>query len=155
LINCREWYWSRNLQQAVAEFDVARPIDAVFDFLSNIEKIGWCIDGVKEVKVVDKLHSNWKIEVRAGFISQSVRLAVVFKELQRPTRLVFAGDGTNVDLTGTLTLLSLGDRTRVSFKALINAKGPLGPLIDLVMGHTAENLTKQTVERIKKAIESL
>lgn len=142
------------MQEAVASFRVNRPIDAVFDFLSDINKIGWCIDGVKEVKVEDSTHSQWKVEVRAGFISQSVKLAVVLTKVERPTRLEFTGSSTQVDLTGTLTLSSDAEGTQVSFKAIINAKGPIGPLIDLVMGHTAEKLTNNTVEKIRSSLEA-
>lgn len=142
------------MQEAAAEFRVSRPVESVFDFLSNIEKIGWCIDGVKEVIVEDSRHSSWKVEVRAGFISQSVRLSVELTEVTRPTRLAFVGSGTNVDLSGTLTLRPIGPGTEVSFRAVINAKGPIGPLIDLVMGHTAEKLTKNTVEKIRSTIEA-
>jgi len=126
----------------------------VFDFVSDIGKIGWCIDGVKEVKVQDDKHSQWKIEVRAGFISQSVKLAVVLTEVTRPTRMLFSGTGTQVDMTGTLTLQPDNEGTQVSFRAVINAKGPIGPLIDLVMGHTAEKLTNNTVEKIRQTLEA-
>lgn len=141
------------MQEAIANFTINRSIDVVFDFLTDLERMGWCIAGVKEVRVLDKIHSEWKVEVRAGIISQSVRLEVTLSDVRSQNHIAFAGKGRNVDLSGTLELSPLNGQTMVSFRAIIIAKGPLGPLIDLVMGHTAANLTKQSVEKIKSAVE--
>jgi len=141
------------MQEARAVFQVDTPVRRVFEFLSNLERIGKCIAGVKEVTLIGPQSSRWKIEVRAGVIAQVVTLDVQILEIKAPNRIQFVGKGRNVDLVGALDIREIGaNSTEVSFNATVYSKGSLAPIIEIVMGHTAENLTRQSVERIKLAL---
>ncbi len=53
------------------QFELAVPIERMYSALSDIDDIGWCVAGVKQVKVLSPDDSVWKIEARAGFMART------------------------------------------------------------------------------------
>ena len=143
------------MQEACQTFRIKAPTKDVFDFLQDIEKAGRCIAGVKEIKVVSPTDSEWKTTITAGIISRTMDLKVHFDQI-KPELISFTGEGRNIKFTGSLGLKPISvNETEAVFKVVINASGPLAQLIDLMMGHIAERLAKESVENIKKVLEPL
>jgi carbon monoxide dehydrogenase subunit G len=74
-------------------FEIATPIENMYREINNIDKIGWCIAGVKDVKVLNDTESMWKIEVRAGFMARTFNLRGKITERRAPSYLGFYEQG--------------------------------------------------------------
>ncbi|MFQ5762090.1 MAG: CoxG family protein [Candidatus Bathyarchaeia archaeon] len=142
------------MQESSRTFRIAAPIEKVFNFVKDVEQVGWCIAGVKEVKAISPTQSEWKVTVTAGIISQTITFKVVLNELKETSFMSFSGEGRNLKFSGSLELTAAGPtETDATFKAVVEATGAFARLIDLIMGNTADKLAEETVQKIKARLE--
>lgn len=126
----------------------------VYALISDLPAIGRCLAGVKAVRVLTDEDSEWKVEVRAGVVAQTVTLRARITERKPPQALAFAATGMNLELTGRAELAPLGPgQTEVHVRAAVEPRGPLAPLIDLIMKRTQERLIAESVENLKRDLE--
>ena len=136
--------------EITASFDVDRQISEVFEKLNDLEKVGMCISGVKEVKAIGDVESTWKVEIKVGIFSLKTNLTARITERVPPTRMAFSATGMNIDLLAFITLVPEGPKTTVNSLLEIHPSGPLGPAIDLVGQSTQKRLVEETIANLKK-----
>jgi carbon monoxide dehydrogenase subunit G len=136
-------------------FEVDVPIKEMFDQINDIEQIGYCIAGVKQVTVMTPDESKWKLEARAGFMARTINLTGRVVERRVPDYLAFTGQGQDVELTGHLLLTALGPhRTRCETVIDANVVGPLAPLVDLMAKGPQQALIRQTIANLRARLEA-
>ena len=136
--------------EITASFDVERDASAVFTSLNDLEKVGLCISGVKEVKAISSEESTWKVDIRVGIFSLKTNLTARVTERVPPSKMVFSATGMNIDLLASITLVPTGSGTTVNSLLEIHPSGPLGPAIDLVGASTQKKLVQETIANLKK-----
>lgn len=136
------------------QFEVLSPIDAVFEALTDVERIGYCIAGVKKVAVTDGNESNWLVEVRAGTILRTLELHGRMIESRRPDLIVFDAIGQDVELKGSVSLREL-EPSQTSCAVQIEAivTGAFAPLADLMAQGPQRQLIQQTIGNIRSLLD--
>lgn len=128
--------------------------EEVYNLISDLPAIGRCLAGVKAVRVLTDEESEWKVEVRAGVVAQTVTLRARITERKPPQALAFAATGMNIELSGRAELTPEGPgQTEVHVRARIEPRGPLAPLIELIMRRTQERLIAESVENLQQDLE--
>jgi len=114
-------------------FEVGAPIERLYAVLNDVDEIGQCIAGVKEVVAVSDTESRWKIEARAGFMARVFDISGTITERRPPTYLAFRGAGQDVTISGFVGLERL-DALVTRCNAVVEAEtsGALAPLVDLM-----------------------
>lgn len=134
-------------------FEVPLPIGLVFKAINDVGEIGYCVAGVKQVDVLNDSESDWKIEVRAGFLAQTIKVRGRITERQFPTRLAFTGEGLNVSLSGDIGLECLDpEQTRCRIAIRSEAAGPLAPLVNLVAKTAQQRLVAESILNFRKKL---
>ena len=135
-------------------FDVASPVDTVFDTLKSVRDIGLCVAGVKSVDLIDERRSTWRIEQRLGFMSRSFTLAAEITELHRPDRIGFSAVDNDVTVTGAVNLAPNGNQsTQCKLQMEIEVSGALAPLVDLFAKGPQEALIRDTIANLRTKLE--
>jgi carbon monoxide dehydrogenase subunit G len=138
------------LQTLDISFDVALPIDEVYRAVGNIGEFGYVLAGVKEVTMLDEDRSEWKVEVRAGMIAQTLTLQGQVTERQPPRLLAFASQGKNVQVRGRIELSATEPAVTVCRVAVeAEVTGRLAPIVDLISRTTQKQMIAQTIENFR------
>ena len=136
-----------------AAFEVPAPIASVYASLCDVGEIGYVIAGVKDVEVLSDTESNWKVEVRAGIVAQTLKLAGRIVERVPPHRLSFVAEGRNVSLSGVIDLTALGEaETGFGIRIQSDVTGRLAPIVELISRTTQKQLIEQTIANFRAKI---
>jgi carbon monoxide dehydrogenase subunit G len=124
--------------------------------LNDIEQIGYCVAGVKEVTAISADESRWKVEVRAGFMARTFNLNGRITERRPPEFLAFSGAGQDVEIAGHVQLLSLSsDLTRCETVVEATVVGPFASIVDLMAKGPQQALIQETINNLRKRLESV
>lgn len=135
-------------------FEVGAPIERLYNVLNDVDAIGRCIAGVKEVVAVSDTESKWKIEARAGFMARVFDIAGTITERRPPSYLAFRGAGQDLSISGFVELLSLEPKlTRCSAVVDAQASGSLAPLVDLMARGPQQALIEQTISNLRHRLD--
>jgi len=139
---------------------IARPVEEVWEFLWDIEKLSRCIPGCQGVKTV-KEREKYELKVKdsVGPISVQFELMADVKKLEPLKRIEIAMEGKDfkaggVRQTMTLALAADGNDTKVDFETDVNVFGRLGTLGYPFVKKKAEAVIKQFGDNVKAAIET-
>lgn len=135
-------------------FEVGAPIELLYGVLSDVDEIGQCIAGVKQVVAVSDTESRWKIEARAGFMARTFDIAGTITERRAPTYLSFLGAGQDVTISGSLQLETVAAaRTRCSAVVEAVTSGAMAPLVDLMARGPQQALIEQTIANLRRRLD--
>ena len=102
-------------------FTVQAPIQNLWDFLIDIERMSQCVPGAQNVKALDDSHYEGTLKVKIGPIVASFRGQAELLEVEAPQRLVARGGAKDersdslASATFTVNLRSLAqDQTEMS-----------------------------------------
>jgi carbon monoxide dehydrogenase subunit G len=116
-------------------FTVRAPVERVWAFLRDPERVGPCIPGTGRIEVLDERHYRVVAGARVSFLSVSFALDVTVTEIEEPTRLVSLAQGMDarikerVKLSAVLTLEPRGDAaTDVRYSIDLTVFGKLAAL---------------------------
>jgi uncharacterized protein len=116
-------------------FTVQAPIESVWAFLRDPERVGACIPGTERIDVVDDRHYHVVAGARVSFLSLSFAMNVAVTELEEPRRLVSVAEGVDARIKERVKLgaaLSLEPRgpatTDVSYRIDLAVFGKLASL---------------------------
>ena len=136
-------------------FELGVPIQQMYDAVNDIDDIGWCVAGVKQVKEVSSDDSVWKIEARAGFMARTFDIQAKIVERRPPEHLAFVGTGQDLDMSGHLDLRSLAaDRTDCEIEVDVTVTGPFRSIVDLMAKGPQQQLIRQTIANLRKKLET-
>jgi carbon monoxide dehydrogenase subunit G len=137
------------------KFEVAVPIDRMYSAINDIDDIGWCVAGVKQVKEISPDDSLWKIEARAGFMARTFDIKAKIVERRPPEHLAFVGTGQDLEMSGHLDLQSLApDRTDCEIEVDVSMTGPFASIVDLMAKGPQQQLIRQTIANLRKKLET-
>jgi carbon monoxide dehydrogenase subunit G len=139
---------------------IGRPVEKVWDFLWDIEKLSSCIPGCESVKTI-KEREKYELQVKdsVGPITVHFELIAEVKKLEPLKRIEIAMEGKDfkaggVRQTMALGLTAKGTDTEITFETDVNVFGRLGTLGYPFVKKKAETVIKEFGENVKGAIET-
>ncbi|OGS48740.1 MAG: hypothetical protein A3K68_03880 [Euryarchaeota archaeon RBG_16_68_13] len=142
------------MPEGTISFEVGAPVNRVWDFLSDMRKIGQCIPGVESIEIHDERRATWHLKVKLGPLSQQIRVETESLEKVPPSRAKFIGRADNMNMTGTIVLEPRGEGTAVTYTMNVETKGPLARIMDNFMKAKLSQQTQEFASNVKKSIES-
>jgi carbon monoxide dehydrogenase subunit G len=137
------------------QFELAVPIERMYSAVSDIDDIGWCVAGVKQVKAITPDDSVWKIEARAGFMARTFDIKAKIVERRPPEHLAFTGQGQDLEMSGHLDLRRRdADRTECEIEVDVTVTGPFRSIVDLMAKGPQQQLIRQTIANLRKKLET-
>jgi hypothetical protein len=139
---------------------IARPVEEVWEFLWDIEKLSRCIPGCQAVKTV-KEREKYELSVKdsVGPITVQFELLADVKKLEPLKRIEIAMEGKDFKAGGVrqtmiLALTPNGNDTQVDFETDVNVFGRLGTLGYPFVKIKAEAVIREFGDNVKAAIEA-
>lgn len=139
---------------------IARPVEKVWEFLWDVERLSRCIPGCQSVKTV-KEREKYELSVKdsVGPITVQLELLAHVKNIEPPKRVELAMEGKDfkaggVRQTMTLALNPNGTGTHVAFETDVNVFGRLGTLGYPFVKKKAEAVIKEFGDNVRAAIEA-
>lgn len=139
---------------------VARPVEKVWEFLWDIERLSRCIPGCESVKTI-KEREKYELKVKdsVGPITVHLDLLADVKKLEPLKCIEIAMEGKDfkaggVRQTMALALASKGNDTEIGFETDVNVFGRLGTLGYPFVKKKAETVIKEFGDKVKSAIEA-
>lgn len=139
---------------------IARPVEKVWEFLWDIERLSRCIPGCESVKTI-KEREKYELKVKDSVGPITVRLDLLadVKKLEPLKCIEIAMEGKDfkaggVRQTMALALASKGNDTEIGFETDVNVFGRLGTLGYPFVKKKAETVIKEFGDKIKSAIEA-
>jgi carbon monoxide dehydrogenase subunit G len=136
---------------------IAAPIETVWAFLFDVNKVAACVPGFQSLEVVGE--EEWKavVAVGVGPVKAKFTLDVTRPEMHEPDRMVVKGrgkaPGSAVDLNGEMSLTALeSNQTRMDWKAMVNVSGTIASVGARLLQGTAEKLTGQFFACLKSRL---
>ena len=142
------------------KLSIARPVEKVWEFLWNIEKLTSCIPGCESVKTIkDKEKYELKVKDSVGPITVHLELLADVKKLEPLKSIEIAMEGKDLRAGGvrqtmTLVLTAKGSESEIDFETDVNVFGRLGTLGYPFVKKKAETVINEFSENVKSAIEA-
>jgi uncharacterized protein len=139
---------------------IARPVEKVWEFLWDIEKLTSCIPGCEGVKTIkDREKYELTVKDSVGPITVHFELLAEVKKLEPLKRIEIALEGKDfkaggVRQTMTLVLTAKGSDSEIDFETDVNVFGRLGTLGYPFVKKKAETVINEFSENVKSAIEA-
>ena len=140
---------------------IARPVEKVWEFLWDIEKLTSCIPGCESVKTIkDREKYELTVKDSVGPITVHFELLAEVKKLEPLKRIEIALEGKDfkaggVRQTMTLVLTAKGSESEIDFETDVNVFGRLGTLGYPFVKKKAETVINEFSENVKSAIEAI
>ena len=142
------------------KLSIARPVEKVWEFLWNIEKLTSCIPGCESVKTIkDREQYELTVKDSVGPITVHFELLAEVKKLEPLKRIEIALEGKDfkaggVRQTMTLVLTAKGSDSEIDFETDVNVFGRLGTLGYPFVKKKAETVINEFSQNVKSAIEA-
>jgi uncharacterized protein len=139
---------------------ITRPVEKVWEFLWDIEKLSHCIPGCQGVRTI-KEREKYELSLKdsVGPITVQFELLAEVKKLEPLKLIEIAMEGKDfkaggVRQTMALALSPKGNDTEVGFETDVNVFGRLGTLGYPFVRKKAEAVIKEFGDKVKSAIEA-
>jgi carbon monoxide dehydrogenase subunit G len=139
---------------------IARPVEKVWEFLWDIEKLTSCIPGCEGVKTI-KDREKYELTVKDSVGPNTVHFELLaeVKKLEPLKRIEIALEGKDfkaggVRQTMTVVLTAKGSDSEIDFETDVNVFGRLGTLGYPFVKKKAETVINEFSENVKSAIEA-
>jgi carbon monoxide dehydrogenase subunit G len=140
--------------RATEQFDLQSPIDASWEFLSNLVNVGHCIPGCEEVRPVDDKTATFRIKFKVGYLSKTFDLKARIIEETELTFMKFTGSGPDAEISGKLELGPKGNGTAVNYTIEIMPISATGKTALTLLGkETVRKQTSEFASCVKAALE--
>lgn len=150
------------MPEARVEFTIKAPIIEVWQLLSNMEGLGLCIPGCKEVKQVSENEYDWILQVKVLHTSRTISARTRATEMVPPSHVSFTGDGKlreglgfyKVALRGSMDLASVtNNETKVIFDGSVSAGGIGGAIINKIASGQMKGLIQDFEQNVRSKLE--
>jgi len=139
------------------EFEVTAPLDAVWDYLLDVEKVAPCMPGATLTEVVDDTTWKGKVAVKLGPISMSFAGTVKLQERDDANhRVVLKADGREQRGKGaasalvTSVLQAVDGGTKVTMDADLTITGAAAQYGRGMIGDISNRLTKEFADCLRR-----
>jgi uncharacterized protein len=140
-------------------FTVARPVDEVWEYLLDVERIAPCMPGAELTETVDDHTWNGKVNVKFGPVSMSFAGSVEMAERDDAAhRVVLSAKGTEQKGKGAATasvtswLEPTDAGTTVKMEADIMLSGPAAQLSRGLLPEVSKRLTQQFADCLEATL---
>ena len=138
---------------------IAAPIETVWAFLMDVNKVAACAPGFQSLEVLGDEHWKAVVAVGIGAVKAKFTLDVTRPEMEEPTHMIVKGrgkaPGSAVDMFGDMVLTSLNDaETRMDWKATVVVSGTIASVGARLLQGTAERLTGQFFACLKTTLQA-
>jgi len=137
---------------------ITRPVEKVWEFLWDIEKLSHCIPGCQGVKTI-KEREKYELSLKdsVGPITVQFELLAEVKKLEPLKLIEIAMEGKDFKAGGVRQTMSLalspkGNDTEVGFETDVNVFGRLGTLGYPFVKKKAESVIEEFGDKVKSAI---
>lgn len=142
------------------KFRVKAPIQKVWEFMLDPEKIGPCVPGCEKIEVVGENVYESSVKVKVGLISLTMKSKTTVTEADPPRHLKSVTEGRDALKAGTFHQESMVDLTEisenkveVSYSANTRVVGKLATFGEKIMRVTAKKLGEQFARNIQARLE--
>src|SRR2546421_11647554 len=127
---------------------IASPIETVWAFLLDVNKVAACVPGFQSLEVLGEEHWKAVVAVGVGPVKAKFTLDVTRPEMQEPERMGVKArgkaPGSAVEMAGEMHLTALEEeQTRMDWKATVTVSGTIGSVGARLMQRTADKLVHQ------------
>ncbi|MFP3209039.1 MAG: carbon monoxide dehydrogenase subunit G [Nitrososphaeria archaeon] len=137
---------------------ISAPRQAVWDFLTDPQKVGGCVPGLKSLQVVDSDHFNAEVQVGIGILRGTVKVKYEVVEKVPPERITMRMDGSGVGskalINATVELKEAQQGTQLDWVADVTVSGTLAGLgaryLNDIAFKTVSDIFKCTKEKLSK-----
>lgn len=142
-------------------FTVRAPVEDVWAFLRDPERVAPCIPGTERIEVIDDRHYRVVAGARVSFLSVSFAMNVTVTEIEEPLRLVSVAEGIDgrikerVKISSALTLAPRDAATTdVSYRIDLTVFGKLASLGLGVIKGKAKQMADEFAACIRTRLEA-
>jgi carbon monoxide dehydrogenase subunit G len=143
-------------------FTVRAPIERVWAFLRDAERVAPCIPGMERIEIIDDRRYHVIAGASVSFLSLSFALDVTVTEIDEPRRLVSVAQGLDarlkerVKLTSELRLEASGpEETVVSYRIELGVVGKLASMGLSVIKGKARQMATGFASGIRQRLETV
>lgn len=140
-------------------FTVKAPLETVWQFMFDIERMGKCVPGVESIEMLDETTYRGVLKIKVGPIGAAFNGKVTLSEVEAPRRVVALIEGDDksiasaVKATFTSTLAEIEGGTEVSYQMDVNVRGRLGQFGTTIIGTTAKKMTAEFAKNVRTQLE--
>jgi carbon monoxide dehydrogenase subunit G len=142
-------------------FTVQAPIQNLWNFLIDIERMSLCVPGAENVKALDETHYEGTLKVKIGPIAASFQGQAELLEVEAPKRLVAKGgakderSGSLASATFTANLRPLAEnQTEIAYQVEVTMRGTFGRFGQGVMSEIAKRMTVEFAQCVETRLTS-
>jgi carbon monoxide dehydrogenase subunit G len=137
---------------------IAAPIDKVWAFLLDVNKVAECAPGFQSLEVLGEEHWKAVVSVGIGAVKARFTLDVTRPEMHEPDHMVVKArgkaPGSAVELAGDMRLTAVdSNQTRMDWEAKVIVSGTIASVGARLLQGTAEKLTGQFFSCLKTKLE--
>jgi 3-oxosteroid 1-dehydrogenase len=136
---------------------VGRPLPEIWAFVENFENWAPMLKGYVSHAVQSPTESTWKLRGELGPFSRTVEVKVTITEWTGPRRVAFTLDGVDEAVRGggafDLTEAP-GARSTVTFRFGVEAQGPMGPMINALLGPWTDEVARDLLDDVGAHLEA-
>jgi len=137
---------------------IEAPRQAVWDFLTDPQKVGDCVPGLKSLQVTDSDHFTADVRVGVGILRGTIKVKYEVVEKNPPSRIVMKMDGSGVGskalINSTVELKDAPQGTQLDWVADVTVSGTLAGLgaryLNDIAFKTVSDIFKCTKEKLKR-----
>jgi carbon monoxide dehydrogenase subunit G len=135
---------------------IPKPLSSLWLFLNDPERVGKCLPGCQEVKVLSDSKSYWRVKVSAGIVSKVIE-ADVWKDVDESKKeLSFRIRSKSGDLEGNLRMslqkTEVEGNSQLNLNFDIRAIGSFSWFINQLIGTQSDKMASQFIECINSSI---
>ncbi len=136
-------------------FIVNRPIDEVFNYLSDFENTQeWDPGTLETTRTGGDGGLGTTYRNRSSFMGRKVELTYRTVGFDRPTFFSCQGTNTTATATDTMTFTREGERTQIQYRADFVFRGVAKFIAPLIVKPKLPSLADETIEQITQALEA-
>jgi carbon monoxide dehydrogenase subunit G len=138
---------------------IAAPIEEVWAFLMDVNKVASCAPGFQSLEVLGEEHWKAVVAVGIGAVKAKFTLDVTRPEMQEPSHMIVKArgkaPGSAVDMSGDMNLTPLEDgQTRMDWTANVIVSGTIASVGARLLKGTAEKLTGQFFDCLRTKLQT-
>ena len=141
----------------VGNYELKAPLQAVFDFMTDPNKIGKCFPDVKSLEMEGEDKFVAVVRVGVGFIKGDFKFRIAVLEKKPPSSVRLKGTGTgsgsSVDLNALIELTEMPGGTKLNYNADVKIGGAMAGLAQRVIGSATQKTLNEVFDRAKKELE--
>ncbi len=146
--------------QIQEKFTVKAPINTVWQFIIDPDKVGKCVPGCEAIEKVDERTYVAVVGAGVGPIKVRFKFTTVLTQIDEPKHIRMEAKGADLGKAGSFNqasdvwLKEVGeDTTEISYSSEVNVVGRLALFGDRIMRAQAKRTGEQFIQNLKKAIE--